>query len=221
MIEYRGEIINEDTLAKRLKTVPNAVYFLDYGNGEVVDACLKGTEARFANHSCEPNCKIEKWWINGEFCVGLFAVHDIAPGSELTYDYRFQSYGEKYKCWCGSKKCRGLMGENRRVDVDSITGLKKEVTKKALEAAERRREQSYKERSFWIRKQLVRAYPSLVNEARKHANFFRHNHLLLPRNMRLVASKFQDETIPRRPIPKMALVKVNSASTAKLSKIFK
>jgi len=221
VIEYRGEIINEDTCAERIKTIKNAVYFLDYGNGEVIDACLKGTEARFANHSCDPNCQIEKWWINGEFCVGLFALHDISPGAELTYDYRFQSFGEKLKCWCGSKKCRGLMGENRRVDeVDPATGKKKEMSKKALELLERRREVSQKERWFWIRKQLVRAYPGIANEARKHRTYFQANRLLLPRNVRRVASKFVHDAVPRRPIPRAPLVKVNSKSTAKLTKMF-
>lgn len=34
--------------------------FLDYGNGEVIDAGTKGAEARFINHSCDPNRHIEK-----------------------------------------------------------------------------------------------------------------------------------------------------------------
>ena len=37
-------------------------YFLEYAAGEVVDGCRKGTEARFINHSCDPNCHIEKWY---------------------------------------------------------------------------------------------------------------------------------------------------------------
>lgn len=36
-------------------------YILDYHDGDVIDACLKGSDARYVNHSCAPNCRIEKW----------------------------------------------------------------------------------------------------------------------------------------------------------------
>lgn len=38
-------------------------YFLSYGPQEVIDGYLKGTIARFVNHSCDPNCHIEKWFV--------------------------------------------------------------------------------------------------------------------------------------------------------------
>lgn len=48
--------------------------------------------ARFVNHSCEPNCEIQKWSVNGRFRMGLFAQRDIEPGEELTYDYNFSLF---------------------------------------------------------------------------------------------------------------------------------
>lgn len=33
--------------------------------GLVIDAGMAGSDARFINHSCEPNCHIEKWSVNG------------------------------------------------------------------------------------------------------------------------------------------------------------
>jgi len=36
-------------------------YFLSYNDTEVIDGTMKGNEARFVNHSCNPNCHIEKW----------------------------------------------------------------------------------------------------------------------------------------------------------------
>lgn len=64
VIEYRGEIISHQLCEERMCTTyvnEKNFYFLEYCNGEVIDACTKGTEARFINHSCDPNCHIEKW----------------------------------------------------------------------------------------------------------------------------------------------------------------
>ncbi|KAI9207652.1 structural basis of auto-inhibitory mechanism of histone methyltransferase, partial [Polychytrium aggregatum] len=108
--EYRGEVISQQTCLDRMSTIykdQTCCYFLNYANGEVIDACQKGTVARFVNHSCDPNCHIEKWFINGEFGVGLFSSVDIPKGTELTYDYRFDAFGPMQKCFCGATKCRG------------------------------------------------------------------------------------------------------------------
>lgn len=62
--EYRGEIISQVTREERMSTMYKDLenyYFLEYANGETLDGCRKGTEARFVNHSCDPNCHIEKW----------------------------------------------------------------------------------------------------------------------------------------------------------------
>ncbi|KAJ3124596.1 Histone-Lysine N-Methyltransferase ash1l [Nowakowskiella sp. JEL0407] len=110
IIEYRGEIISQQTCLERIRTDYancKSHYLLDYYNGEVIDGTKKGTVARFVNHSCEPNCYIEKWWVNGEYRVGLFALHNITEGTELTYDYRFEAFGVMERCLCGSSKCRG------------------------------------------------------------------------------------------------------------------
>lgn len=53
----------------------------------------------FINHSCEPNVE-EKNRIG-------YASRDIKEGEEITIDY---TYLEKpFKCYCGSKNCRGLV----------------------------------------------------------------------------------------------------------------
>ncbi|KAI8577972.1 hypothetical protein K450DRAFT_249280 [Umbelopsis ramanniana AG] len=118
--EYRGEIISQKLCEERLRTVykdTNNFYFLDYQNGEVIDAAAKGSDARFVNHSCDPNCHIEKWAIGGEVCVGIFASQDISAGSELFYDYNYTLIGSgvSQKCRCESTKCRGYMGRKASV----------------------------------------------------------------------------------------------------------
>ncbi|KAJ3141818.1 Histone-Lysine N-Methyltransferase ash1l [Geranomyces variabilis] len=120
VLEYRGEIISQETCLDRMRDQYAHLenhYFLNYSRGEVIDGCRKGTDARFVNHSCEPNCHIEKWMVDGEYAVGLFAKKDIAPGDELTYDYRFESFGPMKPCLCGAPTCRGFIGLNKKVEV--------------------------------------------------------------------------------------------------------
>jgi SET domain-containing protein len=52
-------------------------YFMTLNGNEVIDAGAKGNLGRFINHSCEPNCRTEKWMVNGEICVGIFSMQDL------------------------------------------------------------------------------------------------------------------------------------------------
>lgn len=36
------------------------------------------------NHSCQPNCETQKWTVNGDTRVGLFALQDILQGEWQT-----------------------------------------------------------------------------------------------------------------------------------------
>ncbi|KAI8607815.1 hypothetical protein BC830DRAFT_71739 [Chytriomyces sp. MP71] len=117
VMEYCGEIISQETCLERMDTLyagTQHYYFLNYDRGEVIDGGRKGSLARFVNHSCDPNCRIEKWSVNGEYHVGLFADKEIPPSSELTYDYKFEAFGPMRKCLCGGRKCRGFLGRNGR-----------------------------------------------------------------------------------------------------------
>lgn len=56
----------------------------------IIDA-TRGSIARFVNHSCAPNCLVEKWTVDGNPRMALFAGDDgIVTGQELTYDYNFE-----------------------------------------------------------------------------------------------------------------------------------
>lgn len=56
----------------------------------IIDA-TRGSIARFVNHSCEPNCRMEKWTVAGKPRMALFAGdRGIMTGEELTYDYNFE-----------------------------------------------------------------------------------------------------------------------------------
>lgn len=78
----------------------------------IIDA-TRGSIARFVNHSCAPNCRMEKWTVDGKPRMALFAGENgVMTGEELTYDYNFDPYSQKnvQECRCGAKNCRGYLG---------------------------------------------------------------------------------------------------------------
>jgi SET domain-containing protein len=84
----------------------------------VIDASVDGNDARFINHSCDPNCdavvdEYDRIWIE--------TIRDIARGEELAYDYAFvlterhsPAAKRRYPCNCGSAKCRGTILARKR-----------------------------------------------------------------------------------------------------------
>lgn len=67
-------------------------YCLHLDGGLVIDGHRMGGDGRFVNHSCRPNCEMQKWTSNGTFRMALFALRDIDPEEELTYDYNFSLF---------------------------------------------------------------------------------------------------------------------------------
>lgn len=132
--EYQGEVISVERCHKRMAEDYSDLknyYMLSYADGEVIDGTRKGSDARFINHSCSPNCAIEKWVVDGEFAVGVVATEDIDAGTELCYNYRFRSFGRMQKCLCESKVCRGFIGVNQKPVhlLDACTSVKRSKPK--------------------------------------------------------------------------------------------
>jgi histone-lysine N-methyltransferase ASH1L len=98
IIEYVGEVIKEEEFKNRMKTLyKNEVnhYTLSLDSGLVIDSYRVGCIARYINHSCEPNCEVQKWIVNGQYRMCIFSIKDILPGVELTYDYKFHSFNSE------------------------------------------------------------------------------------------------------------------------------
>ncbi|XP_035306390.1 histone-lysine N-methyltransferase ASH1L isoform X4 [Cricetulus griseus] len=115
IIEYLGEVVSEQEFRNRMiEQYHNHSdhYCLNLDSGMVIDSYRMGNEARFINHSCDPNCEMQKWSVNGVYRIGLYALKDVLAGTELTYDYNFHSFNvEKQQlCKCGFEKCRGIIG---------------------------------------------------------------------------------------------------------------
>ncbi|XP_060607678.1 uncharacterized protein LOC132759835 [Ruditapes philippinarum] len=117
--EYLGEVVSEQEFRRRMTEEYSQEchhYCLNLDSGTVIDGYRMGNIARFVNHSCEPNCEMQKWNVNGTYHMCLFALKDIEPGDELVYDYNFQSFNHdaQQTCKCGSECCRGIIGGRKQ-----------------------------------------------------------------------------------------------------------
>lgn len=115
VIEYVGELIDEAECQRRMELMREQgdtnFYFLTIDKERIIDAGPAANHARFMNHSCQPNCETQKWVVNGQTRVGLFAINDIPAGSELTFNYNLDCRGnEKTQCRCNSANCSGFIG---------------------------------------------------------------------------------------------------------------
>uniref|UniRef100_A0A8C0FFR3 Histone-lysine N-methyltransferase NSD3 n=1 Tax=Bubo bubo TaxID=30461 RepID=A0A8C0FFR3_BUBBB len=113
--EYVGELIDEEECRLRIKRAhENSVtnfYMLTVTKDRIIDAGPKGNYSRFMNHSCNPNCETQKWTVNGDIRVGLFALCDIPAGMELTFNYNLDCLGNgRTECHCGAENCSGFLG---------------------------------------------------------------------------------------------------------------
>ena len=84
-----------------------------------IDAGVDGNDARFINHSCDPNCESN---IEGGR-VFIDAIRTIEPGEELGYDYAltWESSDDPaelalFACRCGAAGCRGTMLDEDPLD---------------------------------------------------------------------------------------------------------
>ncbi|RAL06430.1 putative histone-lysine N-methyltransferase (Ash1) [Aspergillus ibericus CBS 121593] len=136
IVEYTGEIITQTECEKRMRTIykHNECYYLMYFDQNMIIDATRGSIARFVNHSCEPNCRMEKWTVAGKPRMALFAGdRGIMTGEELTYDYNFDPYSQKnvQQCRCGSSNCRGILGPRPKEKDQRAKESKVETQKKA------------------------------------------------------------------------------------------
>jgi SET domain-containing protein len=115
IIEYTGEKISwkkAQELPPHDPANPHHTFFFSLDDGDVINAAVGGNEARWINHSCDPNCETDE----REGRIYVFALRGIKPGEELNYDYRLEPAEKRtkkleacFRCNCGSDNCRGTM----------------------------------------------------------------------------------------------------------------
>ena len=115
IVEYKGQRTSWDEAIERPDSDPDDpahTFLFELDDGRVIDARVRGNAARWINHSCTPNCITYE----EDGRVYIEAKKRIAPGDELTYDYRLLVDGKltkkerlAYTCRCGTAKCRGTL----------------------------------------------------------------------------------------------------------------
>ncbi|GME27009.1 Set and WW domain protein [Neofusicoccum parvum] len=121
IFEYIGEVINERSFRNRMVQYDEErikhFYFMSLSKGEFVDATKKGNLGRFCNHSCNPNCFVDKWVVESKLRMGIFAERYIKAGEELTFNYNVDRYGaDPQPCYCGEPNCTGYIGGKTQTD---------------------------------------------------------------------------------------------------------
>jgi SET domain-containing protein len=115
IIEYLGDRLSHRQADERYADKSerdNHTFLFIVDRGAVIDGGVNGNEARFINHSCDPNCES----VIDDRRVFIEAIRTIQPGAELTYDYQIgrdrndpPDVDEIFACRCGAVSCRGSM----------------------------------------------------------------------------------------------------------------
>lgn len=121
VFEYIGEVIDERTFRRRMLQYDEEgikhFYFMSLTKGEFVDATKKGNLGRFCNHSCNPNCFVDKWVVGDKLRMGIFTERKIKAGEELVFNYNVDRYGaDPQPCYCGEPNCTGFIGGKTQSD---------------------------------------------------------------------------------------------------------
>src|SRR5919108_5794112 len=97
IIAYIGEKISRQESARRLEAGNAYIFHLNYRYA--LDGEMLANTARYINHSCDPNCEVEKT----PDTIWIVAVRDIAAGEELSYNYGYDARNyQDNPCNCGA-----------------------------------------------------------------------------------------------------------------------
>ncbi|KAJ1623550.1 SET domain protein, partial [Pavlovales sp. CCMP2436] len=118
LCEYAGEYLPDDEAEERgIRYDEHDMSRLMDVQGDGPDAlrmCVDATNfsnvARFVNHSCAPNCHKQRVFADHMSRlprIALFALRDIAPLEEISYDYGYLGVpGKTLACHCGARSCK-------------------------------------------------------------------------------------------------------------------
>ncbi len=103
-MEYLGQRITKAESLRRCQANNPFIFALD--DHWDLDGSVGWNPAKFLNHSCCPNCDVER--VEGR--LWIVARRDIRAGEELTFNYGYdlQDFRE-HPCRCGAPGCVGYI----------------------------------------------------------------------------------------------------------------
>lgn len=127
VVQYEGRLITHAYADKHYGDGGETghTFLFTLNDRYIIDANVGGTDARWINHSCDPNCQAVLYEDDKgrkkKDRVVIEALRDIARGEELTYDYgitlevrQTPRLKKIWECRCGSPKCTGTMLKSKR-----------------------------------------------------------------------------------------------------------
>src|SRR5690606_18843863 len=126
IIEYLGERISHAEADRRYARKANDdghTFLFIASSRTVIDASVNGNDARFINHSCDPNCEavIERGRVYIEAIRGIEAAEERGYDSQLSWERSDDAEAlALYACRCGAKSCRGTLLDNAPVDKQKV-----------------------------------------------------------------------------------------------------
>jgi len=120
LVEYAGERLTPTQADERYPDDAHErhhTFLFAIDDDVVIDAAVNGNDARWINHSCDPNCDAvvedKRIWIE--------TIRDVRRGEELAYDYAYvleerhtPAAKRRFPCNCGAPACRRTLLTSRR-----------------------------------------------------------------------------------------------------------
>ncbi len=124
VVEYVGRAVPKHFLPHLFQKYANErrLYIMALDGNIYIDARKRGGIARYINHSCDPNCVVERWKVRGILRAAVIAIQDIPAGTELSFDYQWERKRGRAptKCHCGEAICRGTLEVPRSMEEEAL-----------------------------------------------------------------------------------------------------
>ena len=120
LVEYAGERLSPAAAEARYPDRAGErhhTFLFAIDDTVVIDAAVNGNDARWINHSCDPNCDA----VIDDGRIWIESIREIRPDEELAYDYALAltdrhtpAAKRRFPCHCGATRCRGTMLAKKR-----------------------------------------------------------------------------------------------------------
>ncbi|XP_067040063.1 N-lysine methyltransferase KMT5A-A-like isoform X1 [Acropora muricata] len=129
LLQYKGELISGEEGERREKRyssdLGNFLYFFQWNEASYcIDATFSHGLGRLVNDlpAKKANCKMKKMVVSGKVCLCIFATRDIAPNTELRYDYGLKDLPWRVKSGGASEDMNKKWKNSTRSEVEMSEG---------------------------------------------------------------------------------------------------